>query len=155
MVVEGTQAAAIKRATSSERTQQARARLSVQGRPVAGTCSGDLLALRRSPWASLAARAQPWCCPHTSPSPHPLHPPCILPTWLAVASDSEEQLLAEDERQESGVVGGPDEEEAMSSEAEDVSAGCHGVDGPVLAPALCADGRGPRCMLCPAAVERT
>lgn len=47
-----------------------------------------------------------------------------LAACCAGASDSEEQLqLAEDERQESGVVGSPDEEEAMSSEAEDVSDG--------------------------------
>ncbi len=46
----------------------------------------------------------------------PLNPP-------AGASDSEERLLAEDDRQESGVGGGPDEEDQMSSEAEDVRMG--------------------------------
>ena len=45
---------------------------------------------------------------------------CFHPA--GAASDSEEQLqLQDDERQESGVVGGEDGDDGMSSEADEVS----------------------------------
>lgn len=128
-MVEGTQAAAIKRTTSE-------CSLPAGSVPAAWPAGAPARASsRNSPLMHTTVHPGGWVAgaqgkegggtvlgtrgrdqkPHTH-----THTPLNPPTG---ASDSEEQLLAEDDRQESGVGGGPDEEDQMSSEAEDVRMG--------------------------------
>lgn len=107
LVVEGQQGAGLKRSISSELTATAWALVWI-GVLRCHCCSSlgqGALRLSVAGWC-LQAFCRCHCC------------------CTGAASDSEEQL-AEYERQESGVVGGEDDEE-MSSDGEDVSGGGRG-----------------------------